>query len=101
MNCRDAERFVVAVSFTSLFTWCRELSMLPRTLVFAGCLGVWCRAFRARIVYMLPRAMVSRVLPNGLDVSRGAAHSYVTAHPWCRALECSRASVLPRICGAA
>src|SRR6218665_114657 len=69
--------------------------MLLRTLVFAGCLGVCCRAFRARIVGMLPRAMVPRARPNGLDVSRGGAHSYVAAHPWCRALECRRASVLP------
>src|SRR6218665_2623019 len=81
--------------------WCRELSMLPRTLVFAGFLGVLCRALRARIVCMLPRAMVPRARPNGLDVSRGAAHSYVAAHPWCRALECRRASVLPRTRAAA
>src|SRR6218665_2049090 len=51
--------------------WCRELSMLSRTFVFAGFLGVWCRAFRARIVYMFPRGhMVSSSL-------RGAAHSMV------------------------
>src|SRR6218665_501736 len=71
--------------------WCRELSMLPRTLVFAGCFGVWCRAFRARIVYMLPRAMVPRARPNGLVVSRGAAHSYVihgAAHWYAAAHSC-------------
>src|SRR6218665_3317680 len=64
---------------------CRELSMLPRPLVFAGFLSVWCRAYRARIVYMFPRAMVPRARPNGLFVCvvprtrDAAAHSYDAA----------------------
>src|SRR6218665_1106989 len=82
--------------------------MLPRTFVFAGFLGVWCRAFRARIVYMLPRAMVPQARPNGLVVSawcrslHGAAHLYAAAHQCCRALVVRpRTCMLPRIHGAA
>src|SRR6218665_4212018 len=90
MDCRDAYRSL-RLRLRHCLLWCRELSMLPRTLVFAGCLGVWCRAFRARIVCMLLRAMVPRARPDGLVV------------PWCRAVLCVAAShgaaqsyVLPR-----
>src|SRR6218665_2158246 len=62
--------------------------MLPRTPVLAGCLGVWCRVLRARIVCMLPRAMVPRARPNGLDVSRGTARGGTLR----RLSLCSRAS---------
>ena len=101
----------VATSFTSLFAMVLRTVNAAAHPCFAGFLGVWCRAFRARIVYMLPRAMVPRARPNGLVVSawcrslHGAAHLYaaahqcyralfilafVAAHPWCRA------PVLPR-----
>src|SRR6218665_4005328 len=86
MDCRDAYRSL-RLRLRHCLLWCRELSMLPRTLVFAGCLGVWCRAFRARIVYMLPRTMVPRARPKGLVVSA-----------WYRALVCCGSSMVPRSC---
>src|SRR6218665_3817853 len=105
MNCRDAGRFV-RCGFVYIIVCYGAAHPCFRGLSQPTCMD---RAFRARIVYMLPRAMFRA---RGQMVSsslRGPGHSYVAAHPWCRvhvymlprisaaARLCGRASVVPRI----
>src|SRR6218665_2442012 len=102
MNCRDAGRFVccgfvyVIVCYGAANSQCFHAPLLSRVfsaygaahfvpVSFTCCHAPWGRA-RGK--------MVSSSL-------RGAAHSYVSAHPWCCVHACCRASVLPRICVAA
>src|SRR6218665_4026026 len=111
MNCRDAGRFVRAVSLRHCLLWCRELSMLPRTR--AAALSLCRRAFVYFRAPMVPRThgaargttvvvfvCVFRALLHAaaqfpvLPRTRGAARSRryvvlacVSAHlKWCRSV---------------
>src|SRR6218665_3603177 len=71
------------VSFRSLrlrlrhcLLWCRELSMLPRTLVLTCFLDPWCRA-RGQMVSTSPVVPRTRMLP----LIHGAAQFYVLPRP--------------------
>src|SRR6218665_3703454 len=74
------------------FLWCRELSMLPRTLVFARFLGVWCRVLFTCCHAPWCHTRGQMVLSS----LRGAAHSMVPRS--CMLPRTSVTVVRPRTC---